>query len=89
MITTPTSRSKSTISHLLVALQFAAMGMIFMSFGALITCMFKNARFIDIAVLELVVFMLAVLIGFPFASLADQDRDPIPFRPVCVSWRQR
>ena len=50
-------------------MQFAAMGMIIMSFGALITCVFKNGRFIDLAILELIVFGLAIAVGFPFGQV--------------------
>lgn len=53
------------------AMQFVALGMVATSFGALITCLFKNPRFIDLAVFELIVFILAVLIGFPFGQLTD------------------
>lgn len=52
-----------------VAIQVAALGMILTSFGALITCLFKNARFIDMACLDLLVFVYAVLVGFPFGDL--------------------
>ncbi len=52
-------------------IQVAGLGMILTSFGALVTCLFKNARFIDMACLELLVFVFAVLVGFPFGELTD------------------
>ena len=51
--------------------QLLALGMIVTSFGALITCIFKAPRFIDMAVLELIVFVLAVVFMFPFSQLTD------------------
>ena len=54
-----------------LAMQIAALGMILTSFGALVTCLFKNARFIDLAALDLLVFVYAILIGFPFGELTD------------------
>ncbi|MEM6664552.1 MAG: ABC transporter permease subunit [Pseudomonadota bacterium] len=51
--------------------QIAALAMVMASFGALITCIFKSPRFIDMAVLELIVFVLAVLFGFQFSQLTD------------------
>ena len=51
--------------------QAAALGMIMMSFFALITCIFKSPRFVDLAVLELIVFVLSVLVGFQFGLLTD------------------
>ncbi|MEM1159961.1 MAG: ABC transporter permease subunit [Pseudomonadota bacterium] len=51
--------------------QIAALAMVMTSFGALITCIFKSPRFIDMAVLELIVFVLAVLFGFQFSQLTD------------------
>ena len=50
-------------------LKFAAMGMIIMAFAALSTCIFKNARFIDMAIFELIVFGAAIAVGFPFGLL--------------------
>ena len=55
--------------HWTTTLQLVALGMIIMSFAALITCLFKNPSFFDMAVLEFAVFVLAILIGFPFADL--------------------
>ncbi len=55
--------------HWTTTLQFAALGMILMAFAALITCLFKNASFFDMAAIELIVFLLAFLIGFPFGDL--------------------
>ncbi len=45
--------------------------MILTAFGALITCLFKNARFIDLACLDLLVFVYAILVGFPFGDLTN------------------
>jgi len=53
------------------AKQLAALGMIVASFGALATCLFKNARFFDLAVLELAMFLIALLAGFPFGQLTS------------------
>ncbi|MEO1456393.1 MAG: ABC transporter permease subunit [Pseudomonadota bacterium] len=52
--------------------QLSALAMIMMSFAALATCLFKNARFIDFVALEFIVFLLALVLGFPFAQLTDQ-----------------
>jgi general L-amino acid transport system permease protein len=52
-------------------IQVAGLGMILTSFGALVTCLFKNARFIDMACLELLVFVFAILVGFPFGDLTN------------------
>jgi general L-amino acid transport system permease protein len=57
--------------HWPITVQIAGLGMILTSFGALITCLFKNARFVDLACVELFVFVYAVLVGFPFGDLAD------------------
>lgn len=51
--------------------QVAALGMIAMAFGSLATCLFKNARFIDLAVFETILFVFAVLVGFPFGQLTE------------------
>lgn len=51
--------------------QLAALGMIAMSFGALITCIFKSPRFVDMAFLELIIFVLGVVAGFQFGLLTD------------------
>jgi general L-amino acid transport system permease protein len=50
--------------------QVAALLMIVTSFGALATCLFKNARFYDLAALELLAFLFAVVVGFPMGDLA-------------------
>ena len=52
-------------------IQVAALGMVLAAFGALVTCLFKNPRFIDMACLELLVFVYAVLVGFPFGDMMD------------------
>ncbi|MEL6266713.1 MAG: hypothetical protein AAFR52_13875, partial [Pseudomonadota bacterium] len=49
--------------------KIAALGMMAVSFAALMTCLFKNARFIDFVALEFLVFVFAVLLGFPFSAL--------------------
>ena len=54
-----------------LTIQIAGLGMILASFGALITCLFKNARFIDMACIELLVFVYAILVGFPFGELTN------------------
>jgi ABC-type amino acid transport system permease subunit len=54
-----------------MAIQVAGLGMALTSFAALITCLFKNPRFIDMACLELLVFVYAVLVGFPFGDMTD------------------
>ncbi|MEL6768047.1 MAG: ABC transporter permease subunit [Pseudomonadota bacterium] len=51
--------------------QFTALGMIALSGAALATCLFKNARFIDMVALEFLFFVFALLVGFPFAALTD------------------
>jgi len=50
--------------------QLLTLLMIVMSFAAFITCVFKNARFIDFVALEALVFVIAVLTGWPFEQLA-------------------
>ena len=55
--------------HWTTGLQLITLGMIVMAFAALITCLFKNPSFFDMAVLEAIVFVLAILIGFPFDDL--------------------
>lgn len=49
--------------------QIAAIGLVFMNFGALATCLFKNARFVDLATAELVFFIFALLVGFPMGAI--------------------
>jgi general L-amino acid transport system permease protein len=53
------------------AKQVATLLMIILAFATFATCIFKNARFIDLAVLELVVFIGAVLVGWPFGQLIE------------------
>jgi len=53
-----------------VAHQLIALGLMALSGASMVTCIFKHYRFIDIAALELVVFVLAVLIGLPFGEIA-------------------
>jgi general L-amino acid transport system permease protein len=55
-----------------VYLQVAGIGMMLASFAALITCLFKSPRFIDMAALELLVFVYAILVGFPFGDMTDR-----------------
>lgn len=50
--------------------QVAAILMLATSFGALATCLFKNPRFYDLAALELLSFLFAVVVGFPMGDLA-------------------
>jgi general L-amino acid transport system permease protein len=57
--------------HWPTTIQAAGLGMILTAFGALITCLFKNPRFIDMACLELLAFVYAVLVGFPFGDMTD------------------
>lgn len=49
--------------------QIAALALLFSTFGALVTCLFKNARFIDFVCLELLVLLLAIPAGFAFGAL--------------------
>jgi general L-amino acid transport system permease protein len=51
--------------------QLATLLMISTTFAAFITCLFKNARFIDFVALEALVFVFAVLVGWPFGQLID------------------
>ena len=53
-----------------LAHQLAALLMMITAFGALVTCLFKNGRFFDLAVGELTAVLLAVLVGFPMGELA-------------------
>ncbi|MEM7499937.1 MAG: ABC transporter permease subunit [Pseudomonadota bacterium] len=62
-----------------VAKQVAALGMIVTAFAAFCTCLFKNARFLDLAVLEFVFFLFALLLAFPFGALTS-----LPFVLVVV-----
>ena len=57
-----------------VFLQIAGIGMMLASFAALVTCLFKSPRFIDMAALELLVFVYAILVGFPFGRHDRPDR---------------
>ena len=54
-----------------LTIQIAGLGMILTAFAALVTCLFKNPRFIDMACLDLLVFVYAILVGFPFGDLTD------------------
>jgi general L-amino acid transport system permease protein len=47
----------------------AALALLGANAAALATCLFKNARFVDLAGLELVVFLFALLVGFPIGVL--------------------
>ncbi|MEO0679334.1 MAG: ABC transporter permease subunit [Pseudomonadota bacterium] len=51
--------------------QVSALFLLMGSFAALVTCLFKNARFIDMAVLELLAFVVAILVGFPLTMVFD------------------
>ena len=51
--------------------------MIALGFAALVTSLFKNGRFLDLAVLELVVFLFAVLVGWPFGQLVEGIGAPV------------
>jgi general L-amino acid transport system permease protein len=53
------------VGHKLIALALTLL-----SGAAMVTCIFKHPRFVDLAALELVVFILAVLIGLPFGEIA-------------------
>lgn len=57
--------------------QVAMLGMIVFSFAALVTCLFKHFRFLDFAVLELVVLILALLCGTPFAQIVPGYGGPV------------
>jgi len=46
-----------------------ALALTLLSGATMVTCIFKSARFIDLAALELVIFVLAVLIGLPFGEI--------------------
>ena len=59
------------------ARQVATLLMIGLSFAALITALFKNARFIDCAFFEALVFIFAVLVGWPFGQLIDGVSGPV------------
>jgi general L-amino acid transport system permease protein len=49
--------------------QVISLLLIVFSAAAMVTCIFKHYRFIDFAAVELVVFILAVLIGLPFGEM--------------------
>jgi general L-amino acid transport system permease protein len=44
-----------------------------LSGASMISCIFKHYRFIDLAAAELVVFILAVLVGLPFGAMTGYD----------------
>jgi len=50
--------------------QLASLLLLIMSGASLATCIFKHYRFIDLAVVELVAFVLAILVGLPFSGIA-------------------
>ena len=52
------------VGHKLISLL-----LIVFSAAAMMTCIFKHYRFIDMAAVELVFFILAVLIGLPFGDM--------------------
>jgi general L-amino acid transport system permease protein len=49
------------------------------SAAAMMTCIFKHYRFIDMAAIELVVFILAVVIGLPFGAMTGLDGTIVVF----------
>jgi len=53
-----------SMSHKLISLLLTVF-----SAAAMVTCIFKHYRFIDMAAIELVLFILAVLIGLPFGDM--------------------
>lgn len=53
-----------------MAWKVAGIGLVLSSFGALITCLFKNPRFVDIATIDLLVFLFAIAVGFPLGDIA-------------------
>jgi general L-amino acid transport system permease protein len=53
-----------SMSHKLITLLLTVF-----SGAAMVTCIFKHYRFIDMAAVELVFFILAVLIGLPFGDM--------------------
>lgn len=57
--------------------QIATLLMMIMVFATLLTCLFKNARFLDLAVLELLVFIFAVAVGWPFGMLIEGVSGPL------------
>jgi len=59
----------------------AAIGLIALNFGALATCLFRNPRFVDLAAAELVVFVFALLVGFPISALGGDT-----FGPMAMIW---
>ncbi|WP_319936805.1 amino acid ABC transporter permease [Thermohalobaculum sediminis] len=53
------------------AKQIATLLMLIALFATLATCLFKNARFIDLAVMDLLAFIFAVAVGWPFGQLVE------------------
>ena len=51
------------------ATQLVVLGITALSGAAMVTCLFKNYRFIDLAAAELVLFVIAVLIGVPLGEV--------------------
>src|SRR5690606_36523578 len=51
--------------------QVSTLLMVALGFATLVTSLFKNGRFLDLAVLEFVVFLFAVLVGWPFGQLVE------------------
>ncbi len=50
--------------------QMVALAVMLLSGATMVTCIFKSARFIDLAVFELILFVVAVLIGLPVSEIA-------------------
>jgi len=57
--------------------QIATLLMLLTLFATLATCLFKNPRFIDLAVLDLLVFVFAVAVGWPFGQLVAGVSGPV------------
>ncbi|MGF1552469.1 MAG: amino acid ABC transporter permease [Paracoccaceae bacterium] len=51
--------------------RIGALVMMIAAFGAFLTCVFKNGRFLDFAIMEFAAFALAILFGFHFGLLID------------------
>jgi general L-amino acid transport system permease protein len=59
--------------------QVISLSLIVFSAAAMVTCIFKHYRFIDFAAAELVIFILAVLIGLPFGEMTGLSTSVVVF----------
>lgn len=64
-----------------LGMQIAGIGLVLLNGAALATCLFKNPRFVDMATLELAIFVFALIVGFPVGALGGDT-----FGPAAMIW---